>query len=335
MDRPADAPLGPAPEIGFAQAMSGKDDDALAASERALDERRPELMAAARAVTRTEAALDASKREATLPTIMVGADYWYMPTLEMRHGYGAMLTVSLPWLNPRHRDEVKSAEQLLAAERSALGAQRASARYQLHDAAAKVRAARAALSILHARVLPDARRAYESAEAQLQAGHGDVGALVEAARALPGCAHRRGARDSGAGGEPRRLRARRRRVPMTDAREEGAAPPEDRRRRQACARGGGALDAGRSDGDRCVGVRRVQVRLASRGRVVGDRRRSAEQILYQCPMHPAIVQDHPGECPICGMTLVRRTAAEIGACAERRRRCRGARTACLACRPSI
>jgi Cu(I)/Ag(I) efflux system membrane fusion protein len=26
--------------------------------------------------------------------------------------------------------------------------------------------------------------------------------------------------------------------------------------------------------------------------------------LYTCPMHPAIVQDHPGECPICGMTLV-------------------------------
>lgn len=26
--------------------------------------------------------------------------------------------------------------------------------------------------------------------------------------------------------------------------------------------------------------------------------------LYRCPMHPQIVQDHPGTCPICGMTLV-------------------------------
>jgi membrane fusion protein, copper/silver efflux system len=26
--------------------------------------------------------------------------------------------------------------------------------------------------------------------------------------------------------------------------------------------------------------------------------------LYTCPMHPTIVQDHPGECPICGMQLV-------------------------------
>ncbi|MBI4511375.1 MAG: efflux RND transporter periplasmic adaptor subunit [Deltaproteobacteria bacterium] len=26
---------------------------------------------------------------------------------------------------------------------------------------------------------------------------------------------------------------------------------------------------------------------------------------YQCPMHPTIVQDHPGDCPICGMKLVK------------------------------
>lgn len=26
--------------------------------------------------------------------------------------------------------------------------------------------------------------------------------------------------------------------------------------------------------------------------------------LYQCPMHPSITSDHPGECPICGMKLL-------------------------------
>ncbi len=25
---------------------------------------------------------------------------------------------------------------------------------------------------------------------------------------------------------------------------------------------------------------------------------------YQCPMHPQVIQDHPGNCPICGMRLV-------------------------------
>jgi membrane fusion protein, copper/silver efflux system len=28
--------------------------------------------------------------------------------------------------------------------------------------------------------------------------------------------------------------------------------------------------------------------------------------VYYCPMHPSVVRDHPGECPICSMTLVRK-----------------------------
>ncbi|MEI9941912.1 MAG: efflux RND transporter periplasmic adaptor subunit [Pseudomonadota bacterium] len=31
---------------------------------------------------------------------------------------------------------------------------------------------------------------------------------------------------------------------------------------------------------------------------------------YQCPMHPSVVQDHPGNCPICGMKLVKITKSE-------------------------
>jgi Cu(I)/Ag(I) efflux system membrane fusion protein len=32
--------------------------------------------------------------------------------------------------------------------------------------------------------------------------------------------------------------------------------------------------------------------------------KSAEKTLYTCSMHPQVVQDHPGDCPICGMKLV-------------------------------
>jgi Cu+-exporting ATPase len=35
---------------------------------------------------------------------------------------------------------------------------------------------------------------------------------------------------------------------------------------------------------------------------------SATNTIYTCPMHPEIQQDHPGECPKCGMTLERKTA---------------------------
>jgi Cu+-exporting ATPase len=33
------------------------------------------------------------------------------------------------------------------------------------------------------------------------------------------------------------------------------------------------------------------------------------KVLYTCPMHPEVVQDHPGDCPKCGMALEPRTAA--------------------------
>ncbi|MGH7453567.1 MAG: heavy metal-binding domain-containing protein, partial [bacterium] len=33
----------------------------------------------------------------------------------------------------------------------------------------------------------------------------------------------------------------------------------------------------------------------------------ASKVIYTCPMHPQIEQDHPGECPICGMALEPKT----------------------------
>lgn len=31
---------------------------------------------------------------------------------------------------------------------------------------------------------------------------------------------------------------------------------------------------------------------------------SGESVMYHCPMHPTYVSDHPGDCPICNMSLV-------------------------------
>ena len=30
-------------------------------------------------------------------------------------------------------------------------------------------------------------------------------------------------------------------------------------------------------------------------------------VKYTCPMHPQIMEDHPGSCPICGMSLVKKS----------------------------
>src|SRR5690242_13720903 len=39
--------------------------------------------------------------------------------------------------------------------------------------------------------------------------------------------------------------------------------------------------------------------------------------LYQCPMHPTYTSDRPGDCPICGMKLVKVEHQDAGQ-AERR-----------------
>jgi len=52
--------------------------------------------------------------------------------------------------------------------------------------------------------------------------------------------------------------------------------------------------------------------LITSGVHLGGAKSVAPVQLYTCPMHPAIVQDHPGECPICGMTLVPKAAGAAG-----------------------
>ena len=32
--------------------------------------------------------------------------------------------------------------------------------------------------------------------------------------------------------------------------------------------------------------------------------------LYTCPMHASVIMDHPGKCPICGMTLEPKVGAK-------------------------
>jgi len=183
MDRAPEAPLGPVAETTATSDLA-LPEETIGDADGKLDQRRPELRAASRAVTRSEAAADGVRHEANRPAFMVGADYWYMPTFPTHHAYGAMVSMSLPWLNPGRRDEVKAAERATAADRSALRAQRAAARYQLHDAAAKVRAARETLRLIHDRVLADSRRSFESAQAAFQSGQGGVTPVLDAARNL-------------------------------------------------------------------------------------------------------------------------------------------------------
>ena len=50
-----------------------------------------------------------------------------------------------------------------------------------------------------------------------------------------------------------------------------------------------------------------------RARAAAPKSATTRKAVWVCPMHPQIVQDHPGHCPICGMPLVQRRAGEIAA----------------------
>ena len=39
------------------------------------------------------------------------------------------------------------------------------------------------------------------------------------------------------------------------------------------------------------------------GRAAGKKKAAPAKVQYTCPMHPEIVRDAPGSCPICGMAL--------------------------------
>jgi P-type Cu+ transporter len=47
------------------------------------------------------------------------------------------------------------------------------------------------------------------------------------------------------------------------------------------------------------------------GDVPNDATIASGTTIYTCPMHPEIEQDHPGDCPICGMSLEPKTASAV------------------------
>jgi outer membrane protein TolC len=177
MGRAPEAPLGAPPEdaIRLEAAAAGA-----AADE--LDEQRPEIAGATRMVRRSEAALDLAQRASRWPSVTVGADYWYLPQQSSPNAYGAMVSIDLPWLSPRYREQIVEAEHTLAADRYAREAQRNQARFEVRDARVRVDAAMQAVRIIDGDLLPLARRSFESAEAAYEAGQGSALALLDAMR---------------------------------------------------------------------------------------------------------------------------------------------------------
>lgn len=179
MARDADAPLGPAPDLLPTEIPLGLTD-----LEKLAETKRPEVLAAEHRKKRGEADVRAAERAATWPSFMVGVDYWYMPTLKAPHAYGAMVSVSLPWLNPKHREEWRAAELAASADRCALDSVKIRVRYEVHDAFARYEAARRRYLMTRNDLLPTARQSFEAAQAAFAAGKGSGLALLDALQSL-------------------------------------------------------------------------------------------------------------------------------------------------------
>jgi Cu(I)/Ag(I) efflux system membrane fusion protein len=60
------------------------------------------------------------------------------------------------------------------------------------------------------------------------------------------------------------------------------------------------------------------LRLLSGGHDHGGATAETKKPVWQCPMHPTVTQDHPGDCPICGMKLVEVKGGGGGKAGERK-----------------
>lgn len=179
MDRPATAVLGP--PVDLTSELDALDGDGL--EDRALHAR-PEVKAAEDAVRKSESDVDAAKAGATWPSFMVGVDYWFMPIGEVQHAYGAMVAMTLPWLSPRHGEELREAERDLAADKSAVASAKNTVLFELRDRLARHQAQKRTLAIIDERLVPESRRAFEAARASFASGQGSALALLDALRAL-------------------------------------------------------------------------------------------------------------------------------------------------------
>jgi Cu(I)/Ag(I) efflux system membrane fusion protein len=48
----------------------------------------------------------------------------------------------------------------------------------------------------------------------------------------------------------------------------------------------------------------------------GYKTAKADKVIYTCPMHPSVIRDRPGACPVCGMNLVKKIVKEGSASGE-------------------
>lgn len=171
------APLGPA-DLPAADQTLARADRALASKAR----ERPEHAAARQLVRRAELQSESVRHAAHRPGFMVGADYFWMPMRSEPHAYGAMASMTLPWLNPERRAAARAAQETVRAERHVEDATRRNLAFELHRAQAAVEAEKSRFALVERELLPQAERGLTVAKGSFSVGQGGLAALLAAYR---------------------------------------------------------------------------------------------------------------------------------------------------------
>ena len=177
MGRDLDAALGPPAKFDPATAKPRFDE-----LEKSIVSKRPEVAAALGKVKKSEAALDDAEARANWPMLMLGADYWYMPASDVHHAYGAMVSISLPWLNPAHAEEVDAAKKSLVASEAQVASVTRVIAMQLREAKARFDAAVQKLAVIDRDLMPQAQKSLEAARASYAGGGVDAIGVLDAFR---------------------------------------------------------------------------------------------------------------------------------------------------------
>jgi outer membrane protein TolC len=147
-------------------------------------ESRPELKQAQAQREAREYAAEAAELEATWPSFDVGALYFPPTTAMPYHGYGASISMSLPWLwgATGHRRDAERAS--LHAARTNVEAARIPVDVEVVTSEASARSAAYRIQILRDRALPATQRSFDVARAGFESGRADLMTVLDARRAV-------------------------------------------------------------------------------------------------------------------------------------------------------
>jgi outer membrane protein TolC len=184
LGRGPEAPLGPPVETE--PMVSGWDVPTLLAKAHAA---RPEFKQAQAEREARAYAAEAAGREATWPSFALGALYFPPTTAMPQHGYGATVSMSLPWLWGAAGNRREAEREFSRAASTNLAAVRFPVDAEVVTAESTARSAAYRLEVLRDHTLPASRRSFDVAEAGFESGRIDLMTVLDTRRSAVDVEH--------------------------------------------------------------------------------------------------------------------------------------------------